>query len=112
VKIPGAAIHFALALFICGAGVAQAPLPRPPADISKLDFSSLDKDASAYLTKDETLALADLEGVFDTLDSDRDGRISPSEFSRWARAGKSTPLPADPSTAPTGSAGAQHVPRQ
>lgn len=100
-----------LALLPAFPAPAQAPLPKPAADANRIDFSALDKDMNAYLTKDEVMATADLEGVYETLDTDHDGRISPTEFSRWSRAGKSAPVPHDPSTAPTGSAGAQHMPR-
>jgi EF hand len=96
---------------MAGAAIAQSP-PPPATDMAKIDFSALDKDVNSYLTKDEAMVIAELESVFDTLDSDHDGKISSAEFTRWSRAGKSTALPRDPSTAPSGSAGSQHMPRQ
>lgn len=105
-------IHYAAgALLLTSAAMAQNP-PPPATDSAKVDFSALDKDVSSYLTKDEAMVVADLESVFDTLDSDHDGKISSAQFTRWSRAGKPTALPRDPSTAPSGSAGSQHMPRQ
>jgi hypothetical protein len=98
-------------ILLAGAALAQNA-PPPATESAKVDFSTLDKDVSSYLTKDEAMVIADLESVFDTLDSDHDGKISSAEFTRWSRAGKSTPLPRDPTTAPSGSAGSQHMPRQ
>jgi hypothetical protein len=104
-------IYAAGAFLWAGAAIAQNP-PPPATDMARVDFSSLDRDVNSYLTKDEAMVIADLESLFDTLDSDHDGKISSAEYSRWNRAGKSTPLPRDPSTAPSGSAGSQHMPRQ
>ena len=103
--------YVAGALLMAGAAIAQSP-PPPATDRAKIDFSALDKDVNSYLTKDEAMVIADLESLFDTLDNDHDGKISSAEFTRWNRAGRSTPLPRDPSTAPSGSAGSQHMPRQ
>ena len=90
---------------------AQAPTEKPgPVDATKVDFSTVDKDANGRLSKEESLPIAELEGAFDQLDTDHDGAVSPAEFSRWSRAGKAVPLPHDPTTAPSGSAGAQHMP--
>jgi hypothetical protein len=92
---------------------AQAQTPAEKAalpDGPKIDFSTVDKDANGKLSKEETLPIAELEGAFDKLDTDHDGSVSPVEFARWSRAGNATPLPHDPTTAPSGSAGAQHMP--
>jgi hypothetical protein len=104
-----------LLLAVCaGAAVAahaQAPAQSAsPSEAPKIDFSTVDKDANGKLSKEETLPIAELEGAFDKLDTDHDGSVSPAEFARWNRAGKATPLPHDPATAPSGSAGAQHMP--
>lgn len=94
-----------------GAGLLQAQTPAAlPNDGPKIDFSTVDKDANGKLSKEEALPIAELEGAFDKLDTDHDGSVSPVEFARWNRAGKATPLPHDPTTAPSGSAGAQHMP--
>lgn len=99
-------------LVACGLAHAQAPAEKPaPAQPGpSIDFSTLDKDANGKLSKEEALTVVELDASFDRLDTDRDGSVSPAEFSRWSRAGKANPLPHDPTTAPSGSAGAQHMP--
>jgi hypothetical protein len=105
-------INMLAALATCGLGQAQTPAEKAsPAPIAPtIDFSTLDKDADGKLSKEEALTVVELDASFDRLDTDRDGSVSPTEFSRWSRAGKATALPHDPTTAPTGSAGAQHMP--
>jgi hypothetical protein len=93
--------------------VKQAPTEKPATpDVAKIDFATLDKDANGNLSKQEVLPVPELEGVFATLDTDHNGSVSAVEFSHWSRAGKSTPVPRDPTTAPGGSAGAQHMPKR
>jgi len=90
---------------------AQTPTDKAnPVNAPKIDFSTLDKDANGKLSKEEALPVIELDATFDRLDTDRDGSVSPTEFSHWDRAGKAIPLPHDPTTAPSGSAGAQHMP--
>lgn len=90
---------------------AQAPAQNAaPAEVVKIDFATLDKDASGGVSKKEAEPVPDLEGEFDQLDSDHNGSLSSAEFAHWNRAGKATPVPRDPTTAPSGSAGAQHMP--
>jgi hypothetical protein len=48
---------------------------------------------------------------FEMLDLNHDGYLSPKEFQAWTRALKD-PAVRDPATAPSGSAGAQHMPPQ
>lgn len=102
-------------LIVLAAGLVKAQTPAPsartgPADAPKIDFSTLDKDANGKLSKEEALTVVELDASFDRLDSDHDGSLSPVEFAHWDRAGKAAPLPHDPTTAPSGSAGAQHMP--
>jgi hypothetical protein len=100
-------------LIVLTTGLAQAQTPAPrtgPTDPPKIDFSTLDKDTNGKLSKEEALTVIELDAGFDRLDTDRDGALSPTEFSHWNRAGKAVPLPHDPTTAPSGSAGAQHMP--
>lgn len=112
------------ALTLClalAAGMAQAQTPaaqekpaqkqKPGAiDGPKIDFIAVDADANGKLSKEETRVIADLASAFDRLDADRDGSMSKIEFLQWSRAGKVPGVPRDPATAPSGSAGAQHVP--
>ncbi len=102
-------------LFAVGfAGVtgAQAPVQESKTvtpEMPKLDFSKVDKDANGRLSKEEARAVAELEAAFAVLDTDHDGSLTPAEFSHWSRAGKAEMAPRDPATAPSGSAGAQHM---
>lgn len=101
-------------LVIAGMAFAQAPaVPQepPPADAPKVDFADVDKNRDGNVSRDEALSPADLQASFDLLDVDRNRQLSPVEFARWNRAGNPQPkIPSDPSTAPGGSAGAQHLP--
>ncbi len=102
-----------LALMIATIGHAQSPpaKPKPAATVApRIDFVTLDKDANSMLSREEAKMIADLDGAFAQLDSDHDASISPAEFSRWSRAGKVGGARPDPATAPSGSAGAQHMP--
>lgn len=94
---------------------ATPPQPTPqqplPADTPRVDFAQVDGNVDGSISRQEALAADDLQASFELLDTDRNQTISPTEFARWSRAGKSTPdVPKDPATAPGGSAGAQHVP--
>jgi hypothetical protein len=101
------------------AACAQAPAANaPPAksapakpEAQGIDFAAVDKNGDRNVSKDEALLFPELASAFEMLDTDRDEAISPTEFSRWSRAGKvAGARPADPATAPGGSAGAQHMP--
>lgn len=100
-----------MALAAAGMIHAQTPTSKSAAvDTPKIDFATIDKDANGKLTKEEALIVVELDAGFDKLDTDRDGSITPAEFSHWNRAGKTVAVPHDPSIAPSGSAGAQHMP--
>jgi hypothetical protein len=100
------------ALAFCAVASAQAPVqeskPASP-ELPKLDFSKVDKDANGRLSKEEARSVPELEAAFKVLDTDHDGSITPVEFSHWSRAGKAEMAPRDPATAPSGSAGSQHM---
>jgi hypothetical protein len=90
------------------AGSAASKVPDGPT----VDFAKADKNGDGNVTKEEALLVPDLTSAFEMLDSDRDQMISAIEFSRWSRAGKvETPALRDPATAPSGSAGSQHMPK-
>jgi hypothetical protein len=101
-------------LLLAATAGAQTPAAKPaPATTvaPRIDFATVDKDANGSLTKEETKGIADLEGAFEQLDADHDQLVSAAEFARWNRAGKITGVPRpDPATAPSGSAGSQHMP--
>ncbi len=103
-----------LLLPLLAAGLVQAqdiPMEPAPPDAPKLDFATADEDGDGNISKQEAGKFADLQASFDLLDVDRNQALSPTEFARFSRAGSPAPkVPADPTTAPGGSAGAQHVP--
>jgi hypothetical protein len=106
----------ALLLALAVAGVAHAQTPpakasTTPADTPKIDFITIDRNTDGRLSKEEAAPVADLQIAFSLLDADGDDSVSPTEFSRWKRAGKVDGVkPPDPATTPSGSAGAQHMP--
>jgi len=111
-KIPARSVSLLVCLAASCFVQAQTPAGKATSpEVLKIDFATLDKDANGKLSKQEVQPVADLEGVFDSLDTDHNGSITSAEFSRWSRAGKTTPTPRDPATAPSGSAGAQHMPK-
>jgi hypothetical protein len=106
-------VSLLFALGFAGIAGAQAPVQVPKTaspELPKLDFAKVDKDANGRLSKQEARAVAELEAAFAVLDTDHDGSITTVEFSHWSRAGKAEMAPRDPTTAPSGSAGAQHMP--
>ncbi len=84
---------------------AQAVKP----ELQALDFDALDKNHDGQISQQEARADAQLAQDFDTLDQNHDGYLSRAEFQAWPRA-KQAKIP-DPSTAPGGSSGAQHLPK-
>lgn len=103
-----------VALTMAGHISAQTPAakPKPATTVApRIDFVTVDKNANGSISKEETKGIADLESAFAQLDADQDDAVTPAEFARWNRAGKITGAPRpDPATAPSGSAGAQHMP--
>ena len=92
-----------LALAMSGQVLAEAP--------TTLDFAALDKNHDGRISAVEARADAELHSIFDTLDLNHDGYLTPTEFSRWSRAGKVDGVdPSDPTTGPSGSRGGQHMP--
>jgi hypothetical protein len=93
---------FLLALVAAAQAVAQSP--------QLIDFRSLDTNHDGRISSVEGRASADLQDNFDALDKNQDGYLSPTEFAAWPRASKDGETPADPTTGPSGSRGAQHMP--
>jgi hypothetical protein len=82
-------------------------------ELKPLAFSTLDTNKDGKLSRNEARADPELYAAFDMLDANHDGFLSPQEFQAWPRALKTKDgsVP-DPTTAPSGSAGAQHMPPQ
>lgn len=98
-----------LAVSVASAVNAQVgPAPTSP-NPTLFDFKSVDGNGDGRVSLEEAKPNSDLITVFETLDGNHDDYLTPLEFSRWNRAGKSV-VPADPTTAPSGSNGAQHMP--
>jgi Ca2+-binding EF-hand superfamily protein len=80
-------------------------------ELKPVAFSALDTNKDGKLSLREAHADPDLEMAFEMLDANHDGYLSPKEFQAWPRALKDSAV-RDPTTAPSGSAGAQHMPPQ
>ena len=87
---------------------AQTP-PAKNQNPTLFDFKPIDMNADGRVSLEEAKPNSDLVSAFEALDVNHDDYLTPLEFSRWSRAGKSL-VPADPTTAPSGSNGAQHMP--
>ncbi|HWL62536.1 MAG TPA: hypothetical protein VNQ32_07055 [Steroidobacteraceae bacterium] len=99
-------------LAIAATSVAMADEQVTSTEAVKIDFRTLDQDANGNLSREEVKGVTELTGQFDTLDADHDRALSRPEFQRWHRANTSAEEPRDPTTAPGGSAGAQHMPER
>jgi EF-hand domain/EF hand len=81
------------------------------AELRPIAFSTLDMNKDGKLSLREARADPDLYMAFEMLDRNHDGYLTPLEFQAWPRALKNKDAaPRDPATAPSGSAGAQHMP--
>ncbi len=81
------------------------------AELKRIAFSTLDTNKDGKLSLTEARADPDLYMAFEMLDRNHDGYLTPLEFQAWPRALKTKDsAPRDPATAPSGSAGAQHMP--
>jgi len=77
------------------------------------EFRKLDRNADGKLSPAEAKVRPELEAAFESLDMDHDGFLSPAEFGTWSGPGKpGRARPVDPSTGPSGSGGAQHMPKE
>lgn len=87
---------------------AKAAAPKTP-----IDFATVDSNADGVVTPNEVQFVDDLRAVFASLDVNQDAKLTPAEFAGWERAGNvKDAMPLDPSTGPSGSSGAQHMPEQ
>jgi hypothetical protein len=90
---------------IAGAQVPPAKGLNPP----QFDFKPLDTNNDGRVSLEEAKSNSELVTAFEMLDVNHDDFLTTVEFSKWSRAGKSL-VPKDPTTAPSGSNGAQHMP--
>lgn len=76
-------------------------------------FAKLDADQDQRVSLVESRKSQTLPGAFARLDANHDGFLTPTEFAMWEEAGNlATLAPVDPTTAPSGSSGAQHMPKR
>ncbi len=94
---------FALTLAMAGQVFAQAAAATPT------DFATVDKNKDGRVSSVEAEGRTELISSFESLDKNRDGFVSATEFAQWSGAGKA--LTPDPVTGPSGSGGAQHMPK-
>lgn len=106
----GTRLGLVLAITFAAAADAQVAAPAPANQNPPLfDFKPIDANSDGRVSLEEAKPNSDLVSAFEALDVNHDDFLTPLEFSRWSRAGKSV-LPTDPTTAPSGSNGAQHMP--
>lgn len=90
---------------------AKAPVPDE-SSIAAV-FAKLDADQDQRVSVVEARTSRSLPAAFARLDANQDGFLTPTEFALWEDAGNLASLaPADPTTAPSGSSGAQHMPKR
>jgi Ca2+-binding EF-hand superfamily protein len=105
-------LSLACLLLACAAGeTVSAQGVR--SELKPIAFSTLDTNHDGKISRSEARADPGLDADFDMLDVNHDGFLSPQEFQAWPRAMKTKDAATrDPTTAPSGSAGAQHMPPQ
>jgi Ca2+-binding EF-hand superfamily protein len=81
-------------------------------ELKPIAFSTLDSNKDGKISLSEARADPGLYEAFAMLDVNHDGYLTPAEFQAWPRALKTGAEVHDPATAPSGSAGAQHMPPQ
>jgi hypothetical protein len=79
-------------------------------ELKPIAFRTLDTNKDGKISPSEARADADLYASFEMLDVNHDGFLSPQEFQAWPRALKAKDASPDPTTVPGGSAGSQHMP--
>lgn len=71
---------------LAGAALAQgtAPTPAPATEDTNANtlFRQADRNGDGQISREEAAAVQGLSEVFDQLDSDRSGGLSPEEFAR------------------------------
>jgi hypothetical protein len=97
---------FLVACAACGTLFAQGT----HSELKPIAFSTLDTNKDGKISPSEARADPDLYASFDSLDLNHDGFLSPQEFQAWPRAMKTQDATSDPTTVPGGSAGSQHMP--
>ena len=90
----------------CGLLLAQSSR----SELKPIAFAALDTNKDGKISPSEARADPDLYASFEMLDVNHDGFLSPHEFQAWPRAMKTKDAASDPATVPGGSAGAQHMP--
>jgi len=83
---------FVLSCAIAGAVFAQAAPPVAPAlpgASSSAEFTAIDQNKDGKVSSTEAQSNTDLRSAFSSLDADKDTYLTPSEFSKWNKAGKS-----------------------
>ncbi len=97
---------FLLASGCCGTVLAQGTHP----ELKPIAFGTLDTNKDGRISPSEARTDPDLYASFEMLDLNHDGFLSPQEFQAWPRALKTKDATRDPTTVPGGSAGSQHMP--
>lgn len=83
-----------VSLSLAAAGVlfAQAPPPANPATtpdrVAHSEFNSVDANRDGRVSREEAQSHAELVSSFSTLDADKDTYLSQNEFAKWHQNGK------------------------
>ncbi|HEY4215193.1 MAG TPA: EF-hand domain-containing protein [Steroidobacteraceae bacterium] len=95
-------------IFVGGMSLAGAAEAAKP-ELQLIDFNTLDQNHDGKLSQLEARREPELSIEFRMLDVNHDGYLSLEEFAAWPRAKKAR-IP-EPGTIPSGSSGAQHLPK-
>jgi hypothetical protein len=84
-RTPGI-VSLAAAVFACGTAVAQVAAPNAaigeaPGNAATEDFSKLDRNRDGAIDGIEAQRDKTVKARFDQLDAEKDGRLTPAEFS-------------------------------
>jgi hypothetical protein len=91
------------------ASAAEQPAPATPAAV----FAKIDADRDDRVSLVEARKSAPLVLAFAKLDTNSDGFLTSTEFQLWEEAANiAVVAPADPDLTPSGSRGAQHMPKR
>jgi Ca2+-binding EF-hand superfamily protein len=95
---------------LCIASTIQAQSSEP--ELKPVAFGTVDSNKDGKISLLEARANPDLYENFEMLDFNHDGFLTPSEFEAWPRAVRANTPARDSTTGPSGSSGAQHVPKE
>jgi Ca2+-binding EF-hand superfamily protein len=94
-----------------GSALAGEPAKAPQVAEATSQFKKLDMDRDGRVSNKEARTEQTLDESFGALDRNGDGYLTATEFAGWTGAKGDPTGPVDPSTGPSGSSSAQHMPK-